>query len=118
LLFDKRLIGRLSSAAMQELMGRAGAWFHDGGVIPPTLIWPRDGRFRATHSKVGLGPLNNGKSAFSEGLVVHDTLRDLDFVVVWQNVQDTLGPNQTPFRRTFEPVATLVEATIGAFVPF
>jgi hypothetical protein len=117
LVFDNRLVGPISSAAMQEMMGRAGAWFHHGGIIPPTLIWPRDGRFRVTHSKVGLGPLNNGKSAFSEGLVVRDTLRDLEFVVVWQNVQDTLGPGGAPFRRTFEPLATLIEETISAFVP-
>ena len=120
LLFDNRLVGPLSSAAMQELMHRAGAWFHHDGTIPAGMIWPRDGRFLATHSKVGLGPLKNGKSAFSEGLLVRDTQTDRDFVVVWQNVQDSLGPapDFPPFRRTFEPVATLVEAAIRAFVPF
>ncbi len=40
-----------------------------------------------------------------------------DFVVVWQNVVDTLGPGGEPFRRTFEPVAALIEASIGAFTP-
>jgi hypothetical protein len=121
LLFDTppRLVGPLSGAAMQDLMRRAGKWFHHGGTIPPTLIWPLDGRFIATHSKVGLGPLKiGGKSTFSEGLVVRDTQENRDFVVVWQNVHDTLGPNDTPFRRTFEPVATLIEAALSAFVPF
>ena len=123
LLFDNRLVGQRSSAAMQDLMRRAGKWFHHSGTIPAELIWPLndDFRFEATHSKVGLGPLKTpGKSTFSEGLVVHDKNTDRDFVVVWQNVQDSLGPAPEfrPFRRTLEPVATLIEATIGAFVPF
>jgi hypothetical protein len=118
LLFDNRLVGSLSSAAMQDLMGRAGKWFHFTDIIPPTIIWPLDGRFIATHSKVGVGPMKaGGLSGFSEGLVVRDTMRDIDFVVVWQNAQDTLGAGGKPFRRTFEPVATIIEATISAFVP-
>ena len=120
LLFDTppRLVGPLSGEGMQELMRRAGKWFHDNDIIPGPMIWPVDGRFIATHGKVGLGPLKAGKHTFSEGLVVRDTLRNLDFVVVWQNVHDTLGPGDTPFRRTFEPIAQLIEATISAFVPF
>ncbi|TDD35542.1 hypothetical protein E1287_13775 [Actinomadura sp. KC06] len=117
LLFDDRLIGPTSNAEMRSLMQQAGAWFHHDGLIPGPMIWPRDGRFIATASKVGLGPLKSGKQTFSEGLVVHDTSRALDFLVVWQNVHDTLGPGQVPFRRTFEPVAQLIEATISAFVP-
>jgi hypothetical protein len=58
-----------------------------------------------------------GLSTFSEGLVVRDTMRDLDFVVVWQNVLDTFGQGGQPLRRTFEPVATLIEATLSAFTP-
>ncbi|MFI0366922.1 hypothetical protein ACH35V_03530 [Actinomadura sp. 1N219] len=117
LLFDDRLIGPTSNNEMRDLMRRAGKWFHHTGLIPGPVIWPRDGRFIATASKVGLGPLKSGKQTFSEGLVVHDTSRGLDFVVVWQNVHDTLGPGQVPFRRTFEPVARLIEATISAFTP-
>lgn len=118
LLFDNRLVGAQSSAGMQELMRRAGKWFHDIEIVPPTLIWPPDGRFIATHSKVGVGPMKTGGlSTFSEGLVVRDTMRDLDFVVVWQNVLDTFGQGGQPLRRTFEPVATLIEATLSAFTP-
>lgn len=118
LLFDNRLVGKLSSAGMQALMSRAGNWFHLDRVVPGPTIWPRDGRFVATHGKVGVGPLKTGGlSTFSEGLVVRDTMHDRDFVVVWQNVVDTLGPGGAPFRRTLEPVAALIEATIGAFAP-
>jgi hypothetical protein len=118
LLFDNRLVGTLSSAAMQDLMRRAGKWFHDSDIHPPTMIWPLDGRFIATHSKVGVGPMKTGGlSGFSEGLVVRDTTQGRDFVVVWQNVLDTVDADGLPFRRTFEPVATLIEATISAFTP-
>jgi hypothetical protein len=109
LLADDELVGPLSSQGMKGLMARAGNFFHQ--TTPP--IWPTTGRFVATHGKVGIGPLKSGNSVFSEGLIVRDTARSLDFVVVWQNVIRS-GQSQ---RKLFEPVATLIEATINAFVP-
>ena len=35
LLFDNRLVGKKSSEGMQDLMQRAGNWFHDSEIIPP-----------------------------------------------------------------------------------
>jgi hypothetical protein len=119
LLFDNRLVGPQSSADMQDLMSGAVKWFHHRGVVPGPVIWPLDGRFLATHSKIGVGPLKAGKLTFSEGLKVLDTQENREFVVVWQNVQDvTTVPDGPPFRRTFEPIAKLIEATLSAFVPF
>lgn len=109
LLADDELVGPLSSAGMKELMGRAGNFFHQ--TSPP--IWPIDGRFIATHGKVGIGRLKSNQAVFSEALLVHDSLRDLRFVVVWQNVIQ----NGQPQRTLFEPVATLAEATMNAFIP-
>lgn len=109
ILADDNLVGTTSSQDMKGLMARAGKWFHEG----PTPVWPPNGRFLATHGKVGLGPLKTpGKSVFSEGLIVRDTLRALDFVVVWQNVIQTAGQ---PKSQLFPPVATLIEAAISAF---
>jgi hypothetical protein len=109
LLSDNKLVGPLSSRGMKDLMARAGKFFHS--TTPP--LWPTDGRFIATHGKVGIGPLKSGKSVFSEGLIVRDTSRDLEFVVVWQNV---IQDDQLQ-RKLFEPVVALIEATINAFVP-
>jgi hypothetical protein len=109
LLAEDGLVGPRSSQGMKDLMARAGNFFHQ--TTPP--IWPIPGRFLATHGKVGIGPLKSGKSVFSEGLIVRDTSRNLDFVAVWQNV---ISDGQTQ-RKLFEPVAALIEATISAFVP-
>ncbi|MET9804708.1 hypothetical protein [Streptomyces sp. NPDC006368] len=109
LLADGDLVGPLSSQGMKALMGRAGNFFHQ--TTPP--IWPTDGRFIATHGKVGIGRLKSDKPVFSEALIVHDSLRDLRFVAIWQNViQD--GQAQ---RKLLEPVATLIEATINSLIP-
>ena len=89
-------------------MARAGKFPQTN---PP--IWPANGRFVPTHGKVGIGPLKSGKSTYSEGLILRDTVRDLGFVVVWQNVVQS-GQTQL---QLFQPVATLIEATINAFVP-
>ncbi|MFI9587039.1 hypothetical protein ACIHCQ_35665 [Streptomyces sp. NPDC052236] len=109
LLADDVLVGPLSSAGMKDLMARAGNFFP--GTTPP--IWPANGRFSATHGKVGMGPLKSNQLVCSEALIVHDTVRDLRFVVVWQNVIDQ-GLSE---RKLFEPVAALAEATMNAFVP-
>ncbi|MFF8449478.1 hypothetical protein ACF06Q_17540 [Streptomyces leeuwenhoekii] len=109
LLAEDALVGPLSSVGMKDLMARAGNFFPD--TSPP--IWPAGGRFGATHGKVGIGPLKSGQSVFSEALIVHDTGRDLRFVVVWQNVID---PGLSG-RKLFEPVAALAEAAMNAFVP-
>jgi hypothetical protein len=76
-------------------------------------IWPLDGRFFCSHGKVGIGVLKSNKKVFSEGLIVRDTARRLDFAVVWQNVIQDGQPQRT----LLEPVAALIEATISAFVP-
>lgn len=110
LLAENRLVGPLSSAGMKDRMARAGKFFHHQ-TTPP--IWPIPGRFIATHGKVGIGPLKTRNSVFSEGLIMRDTSRNLDFVVVWQNV---IQNGQTE-RQLFEPVAALIEATVSAFVP-
>lgn len=109
ILADDELVGPLSSAGMKDLMARAGKFFHDGA----NPIWPVPGRFVATHGKVGIGDLKNTKKVFSEGLLVRDTSRDLGFAVVWQNVIS----NGQPQRTLLQPVATMIAATIGAFVP-
>jgi hypothetical protein len=109
LLADDMLVGPLSSQGMKDLMARAGKFFPQ--TTPP--IWPANGRFFPTHGKVGIGPLKSGKSTFSEGLILRDTARDLGFVAVWQNV---VQKGQTPLQ-LFQPVATLIEAAIDAFVP-
>ena len=104
-----KLIGRLSSQEMRALMARAGNFFHDRDQP----IWPLDGRFFCSHGKVGIGVLKSNKKGFSEGLIVRDTARRLDFAVVWQNVIQDGQPQRT----LLEPVAALIEATISAFVP-
>lgn len=109
LLADDRLVGTKSSARMKELMGRAGKFFPQ--TNPP--IWSANGRFVPTHGKVGIGSLKSGKSTFSEGLILRDTLRNLEFVVVWQNV---IKSGQTDLQ-LFQPVATLIEAAINGFLP-
>jgi len=109
LLADDMLVGTLSSGGMKDLMARAGKFFPQ--TNPP--IWPANGRFVPTHGKVGIGPLKSGKSTFSEGLILHDTLRNIKFVVAWQNVVQ----NAQTQLQLFQPVATLIEATINAFVP-
>lgn len=115
LLFTDRLIGPLSGAGMKDLLGRAGKWFHWDDNFAP--IWPPNSRFLATHGKVGNGPMKTpGLIGLSEAVKVRDTLRRREFVVVWQNVQDTKDANGNPVRRSFEPVAQLIEATISAFV--
>jgi hypothetical protein len=114
LLFTNRLVGRQSSLDMQDLLGRAGKWFHWDEVFAP--IWPPGSRFVATHSKVGNGPMKIASLiALSEAVKITDTLTGKDFVVVWQNVQDTTDSHGSPLRRSFEPVAQLVEATLSAF---
>jgi hypothetical protein len=109
LLADNLLVGEKSSMGMKDLMNRAGKFFPN--TNPP--IWPADGRFVPTHGKVGIGPLKSGKLTFSEGLILRDTVRNLEFVVVWQNVVQN---GQTELQ-LFQPVATLIEAAINAFVP-
>ncbi|MFD9719108.1 hypothetical protein [Streptomyces sp. NPDC059076] len=109
LLADDKLVGSLSSGEMKGLMARAGNFFHQ--TTPP--IWPTDGRFIASHGKVGIGPLKSNKKVFSESLIVRDTLRELEFVVIWQNV---IQDGQTQ-RQLFEPVATMAEAVMNSFVP-
>lgn len=108
ILADDKLVGTKSSQAMKELMSRAGNWFHEG----PAPVWPPGGRFIATHGKVGFGPLKAAnKTVFSEGLIVRDTVREQEFVIVWQNV---ISAGQ-PKTQLFQPVATLVEAAMNAF---
>jgi hypothetical protein len=109
LLAHAQLVGRLSSREMKAIMERAGTFFHS--TDPP--LWPLDGRFVATHGKVGIGTLKTGRSVFSEALIALDTVRDLQFVVVYQN----LIQNGQTERQLLELVARLVEATITAFVP-
>ncbi|MFE7332705.1 hypothetical protein ACFU8W_49380 [Streptomyces sp. NPDC057565] len=109
LLADGKLVGPLSSGGMKQFMARAGNFFHQ--TTPP--IWPTNGRFLATHGKVGIGKLKTGKPVFSEALIVRDTVRNLDFVVIWQNV---IQDGQTQ-RKLLEPVATMTEATMLAFTP-
>jgi hypothetical protein len=109
LLAHAQMVGRLSSREMKALMARAGNFFHQ--TQPP--LWPLDGRFVATHGKVGIGKLKTGQAVFSEALIVLDSPRDLQFVVVYQNV---IQNSQTQ-RQLLEPVARLVEATITAFIP-
>lgn len=114
LLFTNRLVGNQSSIDMQDFLGRAGKWFHWDEVFAP--IWPTGSRFVATHSKVGNGPMKTaGLITLSEAVKITDTLTGRDFVVVWQNVQDTNDASGNLRRRSFEPVAQLVEATLGAF---
>ncbi len=115
LLFTQRLIGRQSSIDMAERLSRAGAWFRWDQVFAP--IWPPGSRFVVTHSKVGNGPMKTGGLiALSEAARITDTLTGKRFVVVWQNVQDTPDAGGNPRRRSFEPVATLIEATLSAFI--
>lgn len=109
LLAERRLVGEKSSDGMKELMGGANTFFPQ--TNPP--IWPANGRFVPTHGKVGIGSLKSGKSTYSEGLILRDTFRNLEFVVVWQNVVDN---GHTDLQR-FQPVATLIEAAINGFVP-
>lgn len=114
LLFTNRLVGTQSSLDMQDFLARAGAWFHWDEVFAP--IWPTGSRFVVTHSKVGNGPMKAaGQIALSEAVKVTDTVTGKEFVVVWQNVQDTPDASGNPRRRSFEPVAQLVEATLSAF---
>lgn len=109
LLADNKLVGAKSSAEMKGLMGRAGKFFTQ--TNPP--IWPANGRFVPTHGKVGIGNLKSGKSTFSEGLILLDTSRNLEFVVVWQNA---VTGGQADLQ-LFRPVATLIEAAINGFLP-
>lgn len=113
LMCDGRLVGPQSSAEMLGQLQRAAGWF--GFAQPP--IWSPAGNLTATASKVGVGPLKTGQLVFSEGIVVHDAARDLQFVVVWQNVIGQQQPNGRPTQGTLRPVATLIEAAIAAFVP-
>jgi hypothetical protein len=100
---------------MAERLSRAGAWFHWSDVFAP--IWPPGSRFVVTHSKVGHGPMKTGGLiVLSEAARVTDTLTGNRFVVVWQNVQDTPDASGSPRRRSFEPVAQLIEATLAAFL--
>jgi hypothetical protein len=71
-------VGLLSSKDMLNFMAKAGKWFHHDKIIPGPMIWPGEGRFEATHGKVGLGPLKTGKTTFSEGIIVRDKIRDLN----------------------------------------
>lgn len=109
LLADDSLVGAKSSVGMKDRMKRAGKFFTQ--TNPP--IWPANGRFVPTHGKVGIGNLKSGQSTFSEGLILLDTLRNLEFVVVWQNVV-TSGQGNL---QLFQPVATLIEAAINGFLP-
>jgi hypothetical protein len=109
LMADNKLVGPLSSKGMKDFMARAGKFFHH--TTPP--IWSTNGRFIASHGKVGIGPLKTNKRVFSEALIVRDKMRNLEYVVVWQNV---IQDGQTQ-RQLFEPVATMVEATMKAFTP-
>ena len=109
LLADDLLVGTESSQGMKDLMARAGRFFPQ--TNPP--IWPANGQFVPTHGKVGIGMLKSGQSTFSEGLILRDTVRDLGFVVAWQNAVQS-GQTQ---REVFVPIATLIESTINAFVP-
>jgi hypothetical protein len=109
LLANEVLVGPTSSLEMKALMGRAGTFYSQ--TVPP--LWPAGGRFRATHGKVGIGPLKSGKTVFSEAIIAVDTFRGLEFVAVWANVVQN-GQTQ---RQLFEPVALLTEAAVTAFVP-
>jgi hypothetical protein len=108
LMADGRLVGPQSSEDMRTLLGRAGGWF--GHTQPPLLA---DGHLLVTGSKVGVGPLKTGESVYSEGLFIHDNVRDLDFAVVWQNAIGSAGANGRPKRAFLEFVAGLVETAIA-----
>lgn len=109
LLAEELLVGGESSRGMKALMSAAGKFFPS--TVPP--LWPAGGRFVATHGKVGMGPLKSGLTVYSEAVIAVDTLRNLEFVAVWQNVVQN-GQSQ---RALLEPVANLIEAAVTAFVP-
>lgn len=109
LLANEVLVGETSSQEMKALMGSAGTFFPN--TVPP--LWPAGGRFRSRGGKVGIGPLKSMKTVYSEAVFAVDTLRNLEFVAVWENV---IQNGQTQ-RQLFEPVALLMEAAITAFMP-
>ncbi|WP_017241354.1 hypothetical protein [Streptomyces sp. SS] len=110
-MFDGSLESGSPTDLVQMLAGGGRSWFHR------ELLWPNGG-LSATHSKIGIGPLKPNSAGVvhkvvSEALKVHDAGRDLDFVVVWQNLKVPADPT----RAELERVSRMVEATVNGFLP-
>jgi hypothetical protein len=110
-MFDGTLESGRPTDLLQMLAPGARSWFHRH------LLWP-NGNLAATHAKRGVGPLKPNSAGVvehvvSEALVVHDNGRDMDFVVVWQN----LKASGTPTRGELARAARMVEAAVAGFQP-
>lgn len=114
-LFVRMFDGPLESGPPRDLFQMLApgtrSWFHQH------LLWP-NGNLAATHAKVGIGPLKPNSAGIvervvSEALIAHDSGRDTDFAVVWQNLKVPGDPT----RAEIERVAQMVEATIAGFQP-
>ncbi|MCX4966362.1 hypothetical protein OHA98_16260 [Streptomyces sp. NBC_00654] len=110
-MFDGSLESGSPTDLVQMLVGGGRSWFHR------ELLWPNGG-LSATHAKIGIGPLKPNSAGVvervvSEALKVHDSNRNLDFVVVWQNLKVPADPT----RAELERVSRMVEATINGFQP-
>jgi hypothetical protein len=112
ILHAKRLVTEDDSVEMLDLLRQNKGWMHY--THPP--VWP-SGSIDVYAAKVGVGSLKPppgaaiGQQVLSEGLFVYDSLRDLEFVVVWQNLQrPTTNPDLTL-------VAGVIEAAIAGYAP-
>ncbi|MGI5380557.1 hypothetical protein ACQEV2_41360 [Streptomyces sp. CA-251387] len=110
-MFDGSLESGRPTDLLQMLAGGGRSWFHR------ELLWPNGG-LSATHAKIGIGPLKPNSAGVVEKVVseaakVHDSNRNLDFVVVWQNLKVPAEPT----RAQLERVSRMVEATINGFQP-
>ena len=111
LMSDEILVTVDDSDAMLALLAQAGSWFH----FTSPAVWPSGG-IDVTRSKVGVGPLAPNAAGIveqvvSEGITVHDSAHERDFVVVWQNLKGA-----TSFAN-LSLVARMIEAAINAFTP-
>jgi hypothetical protein len=105
LLFDRALIGEASDEAMLKLLQEA--------ILPPRLhlLLNRtiDVQYVTLHSKIGLGPLNNGTTVASEGAIIRESATERFFVVVFQNLHFVGDASIAPMSR-------VVDDTLASFL--
>jgi hypothetical protein len=106
LMLDRQLVqDGVSDDAMLTLLTQA--------ILPPRLhlFLNRDVsvQYVTLHSKIGLGPLNNGTQVASEGAIIRENSTGHFFVVVFQN-QRFINDS------SLLPISRLVDETIAAFL--
>ncbi|WP_202313240.1 MULTISPECIES: serine hydrolase [unclassified Mesorhizobium] len=105
LLFDRSLVDGVSDEAMLNLLFQA--------LLPPRLhlLLNRtvDVQFVTLHSKIGLGPLNNGTQVASEGAIIRENSTERFFVVVFQNLRFVNDASIVPMSR-------IVDETLASFL--